>query len=219
MNSAQRLLVAAGHEDKIRDAGATKSKLLKAALAAFSSRGYDAASTRSIETSAGVKRGLINHHYGSKRALWEAAADYIMSIAERDVGTALEGIERMEKPARLRFFVRAYVIFCASHPELNRLMIQEGMRQDWRLNWLLERSVRPWYTQVCSLFNAAKKLGGAPNMSAHHFYYILTGAATLIFANAAEAEALSGRNPLDTASIEAHADALADLFTSLGSSL
>ena len=56
-------------------------------------------------------------------------------------------------------------------------------------------------------------------MNAHHFYYILTGAATLIFANAAEAEALSGRNPLDTASIEAHADALADLFTSLGSSL
>ena len=219
MNSAQRLFVAAGHEDKIRDAGATKSKLLKAALAAFSSRGYDAASTRSIETSAGVKRGLINHHYGSKRALWEAAADYIMSIAERDVGTALEGIERMEKPARLRFFVRAYVIFCARHPELNRLMIQEGMHQDWRLNWLLERSVRLWYTQVCSLFNAAKKLGGAPNMSAHHFYYILTGAATLIFANAAEAEALSGQSPSDSASIEAHADALADLFTSQGSYL
>ena len=56
-------------------------------------------------------------------------------------------------------------------------------------------------------------------MSAHHFYYILTGAATLIFANAAEAEALSGQSPSDSASIEAHADALADLFTSQGSYL
>ena len=94
-------------------------------------------------------------------------------------------------------------------------MIQEGMAHDWRLAWLLERSVRPWYEQVCRIFNQAAELGVAPKMDAHHFYYAFTGAATLIFSNAAEAQALSGKNPLDPDAVEAHANAVADLFTSI----
>ena len=47
---------------------------------------------------------------------------------------------------------------------------------DWRLAWLLERSVRPWYEQVCRVFDQAAELGVAPKMDAHHFYYALTGA-------------------------------------------
>ena len=212
MNSA-RYAPTANCANKLRDAEATKKKLVHAALIAFSTRGYDAASTRSIETAAGVKRGLINHHYGSKQALWQAAADHMMSITEQDLGGALKNIKQIDDHLKLRFFVHAYVSFCAKHPELNRLMIQEGMDNDWRLQWLLERSVRPWYQHVCRVFNRAKDLGAAPKMDAHHFYYILTGAATLMFSNASEAEALSGQNPLDPQKVEAHADAVANLFT------
>ena len=212
MNSA-RYAPTANCANKLRDAEATKKKLVHAALIAFSTSGYDPASTRSIETAAGVKRGLINHHYGSKQALWQAAADHMMSITEQDLGGALQNIKQIDDHLKLRFFVHAYVSFCAKHPELNRLMIQEGMDNDWRLQWLLERSVRPWYQQVCRVFNQAKDLGAAPKMDAHHFYYILTGAATLMFSNASEAEALSGQNPLDPQKVEAHADAVANLFT------
>ena len=212
MNSA-RYAPTANCANKLRDAEATKKKLVHAALIAFSTSGYDAASTRSIETAAGVKRGLINHHYGAKQALWQAAADHMMSITEQDLGGALQNIKQIDDHLKLRFFVHAYVSFCAKHPELNRLMIQEGMDNDWRLQWLLERSVRPWYQQVCRVFNQAKDLGAAPKMDAHHFYYILTGAATLMFSNASEAEALSGQNPLDPQKVEAHADAVANLFT------
>jgi len=212
VNSARRAPTA-NCVNKLRDAQATKKKLVHAALLAFSTKGYDASSTRSIETAAGVKRGLINHHYGSKQALWQAAADHMMSITEQDLGRALKNIKQIDDHLKLRFFVHAYVTFCAKHPELNRLMIQEGMDNDWRLQWLLERSVRPWYRQVCRVFNRAADLGTAPKMDAHHFYYILTGAATLIFSNASEAEALSGKNPLDPQRVEAHADAVANLFT------
>ena len=84
-----------------------------------------------------------------------------------------------------------------------------------RLALLLERSVRPWYEQVCRVFDQAAELGVAPKMDAHHFYYALTGAATLIFSNAAEAQALSGKNPLDLEAVEAHANAVADLLTQI----
>lgn len=214
MQTAKQITTAS-FEHRLRDAQATKLKLVNAALLAFSTQGYDASSTRGIETEAGVKRGLINYHFGSKKALWQAATEHLMSITESDLGAALNHMKQIDETQRLRFFVRTYVKFCAKYPELNRLMIQEGMAQDWRLAWLLDRSVRPWYAQVCGVFNRATQLGIAPKMDAHHFYYALTGAATLMFSNAAEATALSGTNPLDPATVDAHADAVADLFTSI----
>jgi AcrR family transcriptional regulator len=202
-------------ERKLRDAQATKRKLINSALLAFSTQGYDASSTRGIETVAGVKRGLINYHFGSKKALWKVAAEHLMSTTERDLGSALADMKHIDEEQQLRFFIRSYVKFCARYPELNRLMIQEGMAHDWRLTWLLERSVRPWYEQVCRAFSRAAEVGTAPKMDAHHFYYILTGAATLIFSNAAEATALSGKDPLGPETVDAHADVVADLLTSI----
>ena len=210
-NNAQ--IAAARSERKLRDAEATRRKLVDAALFAFSTQGYDASSTRSIETQAGTKRGLINYHFGSKKALWKAAAEHLMSITERDLGATLADINQVDEDQQLRFLIRSYVQFCAKHPELNRLMIQEGMARDWRLTWLLKRAVRPWYEQVCRVFNRAAELGTAPKMDAHHFYYALTGAATLIFSNAAEAAALSGENPLAPKAVDAHANAVVDSLT------
>ena len=210
-NHAQ--IAAARGERKLRDAEATRLKLVDAALLAFSTQGYDGASTRNIETQAGTKRGLINYHFGSKKALWKAAAEHLMSITERDLGAALADMNKLDEDQQLRFLIRSYVQFCAKHPGLNRLMIQEGMARDWRLSWLLKRAVRPWYEQVCRVFNRAAELGTAPKMDAHHFYYVLTGAATLIFSNAAEAAALSGENPLAPKAVDAHANAVADSLT------
>ena len=210
-NNAQ--IAAARSERKLRDAEATRRKLVDAALLAFSTQGYAGSSTRNIETQAGTKRGLINYHFGSKKALWKAAAEHLMSITERDLGAALADMNKLNEYQQLRFLIRSYVQFCAKHPELNRLMIQEGMARDWRLSWLLKRAVRPWYEQVCRVFNRAAELGTAPKMDAHHFYYVLTGAATLIFSNAAEAAALSGENPLAPKAVDAHANAVVDSLT------
>ncbi len=207
-NNAQ--IAGARSERKLRDAEATRRKLVDAALFAFSTQGYDASSTRSIETQAGTKRGLINYHFGSKKALWKAAAEHLMSITERDLGATLADMNRVDEDQQLRFLIRSYVRFCARHPELNRLMIQEGMARDWRLSWLLKRAVRPWYEQVCRAFNRAAELGKAPRMDPHHFYYVLTGAATLIFSNAAEAAELSGEDPLAPKAVDAYANAVAD---------
>ena len=193
----------------------TKDTILDAAEDLFAEQGFGATSLRQLTARAGVNLAAVNYHFGSKKALWQAAAEHLMSITERDLGTALSHMNQIDEAQQLRFFVRAYVKFCAKHPELNRLMIQEGMAQDWRLTWLLERSVRPWYAQVCRVFNRATQLGIAPQMDAHHFYYALTGAATLMFSNAAEATALSGKNPQDPATVDAHADAVANLFTSI----
>ncbi|HEY6599245.1 MAG TPA: hypothetical protein VIZ30_08030, partial [Pseudomonadales bacterium] len=102
--------------------------------------------------------------------------------------------------------------FCARFPEVNRLMVQEGMRDDWRLDWLVDHVVRPWYHRVEQLFEGARELGIAPRMDFVHFYYILTGAAALLFSMAPEARRLAGIDPMNDAVIDAHADALAQLL-------
>ena len=74
-------------------------------------------------TEAGVKRGLINYHYGSKERSDRRRPPYVDDGAGS--WRCPETVKQMDKSQL--FFVRTYVVFCAKHPELNRLMIQEGM--------------------------------------------------------------------------------------------
>ena len=57
----------AAKADSVSDkARATQERLLDAGVELFALHGYDGASTRMIETAAGVKRNLISYHFDSK---------------------------------------------------------------------------------------------------------------------------------------------------------
>ncbi len=204
--------------DLVQDrAVVTRDKLLEAAIRTFTAVGYAAASTRQIEADAGVKRGLITYHFKTKDVLWKAAAEWLFATGAEELASAERHAAAVDPLARMRYFIRAYVRFCARFPEVNRLMVQEGMRDDWRLDWLVEHAVRPWYRRVEQLFEGARALGIAPQMEFVHFYYILTGASALLFSMAPEARRLAGIDPTSDAVIDAHAEALAQLLFPGGS--
>ena len=153
-------------------------------------------------------------------------AELVLGLADREAGTQGEreasrgGRSRepqlvaanVDPVARLRYFVRAFVRFSARYPEVNRLMMREGMDDDWRLDWLVDHIVRPWYERVRALYAEARRLGAAPDMAYPHFYYILTGGAALLFSMAPEARRLADIDPQDDTVVTAHADALANLL-------
>ena len=132
--------------------------------------------------------------------------------AVSELNTAEQNASNIDPIARLRYFVRIFVRFCAHYPEVNRLMTREGMDNDWRLEWLVENATRPWYERVRALYEEAQALGVAPAMNYPHFFYILVGGAALIFTMAPEAERLAGIDLNDESVVSAHADALADLL-------
>ena len=201
------------HRDLVQDrAVVTRDRLLEAAIRCFADVGYDAATTRQIETAAGVKRGLINYHFKTKDVLWKAAVEWLFSRAAQELASAERHAAAVDPVARMRYFVRAFVRFSAQFPEVNRLMVQEGMHDDWRLDWLVDHFVRPWYLRAEKLFEEARVLGIAPRMEYPHFYYILTGASALMFSMAPEARRLAGIDPTDAAIVDAHAEALAQLL-------
>ncbi|MEM9841197.1 MAG: helix-turn-helix domain-containing protein, partial [Pseudomonadota bacterium] len=64
----------------------TREDLLRAGIKLFSEQGYEATSTRQIESSARVQRNLMSYHFGSKDRFWKAC----MSSLKDDVNRMLE---------------------------------------------------------------------------------------------------------------------------------
>jgi TetR/AcrR family transcriptional regulator len=54
-----------------------RTRILDAALAEFVARGFEAASTNTIAREAGVAKGLVFHHFGSKADLYLAVHDHV----------------------------------------------------------------------------------------------------------------------------------------------
>jgi AcrR family transcriptional regulator len=185
---------------------ATRERIVEAALEAFAEKGFHGASTRDIAQRAGTNQGLITYHFPSKDELWQAAADRIFGmLAQRTLeqGVALEGDDPRE---RARDIIRIYVRFAAAHPELFRLMVDEGKNSEPRMRWLVDTHLKPFYARF---LGQGRRLADFDEASLPHAYYVLAGAGSLIFAVAPECRRLTGLDPLGDAAVEAHAEFVA----------
>jgi AcrR family transcriptional regulator len=190
-----------------------RERILDAALAAFAERGFDGATTRSIAAAAGVNLGLIPYYFSDKQGLWREAVDRAFAELERGVGDVVHDAHALEDRERLALLIRAYVRFVARNPEFVRLMHEEGKHEGPRMEWLVDRHVRPLYGAIAQLTERARGLGRIPqDVDPLHLHYILAGAVGLIFHQAPECRRLSGKDPMDDAVVEAHADAVVQLL-------
>ncbi len=98
----------------------TASRLIEAAVALFSQKGYDGTSVRALSTLADANLGAITYHFGSKETLYDAAfgsvIDPIREIvvdAATSVGPPLLRIERL---------VRVFFRYLNEHPAFPNLI-------------------------------------------------------------------------------------------------
>jgi AcrR family transcriptional regulator len=104
----------------------TGDRLVTAALEAFSTAGFEGTSARQIERMAGVERGLVGYHFGSKQELWNRAVDllfdrYIDKL--EPLRTALRDVSKRERTSAM---LMAYARFNADNPEFFRILVIEG---------------------------------------------------------------------------------------------
>lgn len=197
-------------KSRARQGERTRKKIVDAAARAFAERGFHAASTRDIAARAGVNQGLITYHFRSKQGLWKSALDRIF---QELAGTLQEmaGVDDSTDPRdRAREAVRRYVRFAASHPELFRLMVEEGKRSDARLRWLVDEHLKPLYAGFERLVTAYTP-GFDPALLPYAFY-TLTGAGSMIFAIRPECRRLTGVDPAEEEVVEVHAEFVARLL-------
>jgi TetR/AcrR family transcriptional regulator len=186
----------------------TRERIVVAAAKAFSERGFRAASTRDIAASAGVNQGLITYYFQSKQELWKAAAGRIFDQLKEILLRPLDDINAADQRALARERIREYVRFVAAHPELFRLMVEEGKQSDARMRWLVDTHMKPFYERFQRLAGTL----GVNRASIPHAFYALAGGASMIFAIRPECRRLTGLDPADGQVIETHAEFMARLL-------
>ncbi len=140
----------------------TQQKLLDAAVEAFSENGFKGTSTRDIAERAGVHHPLITYHFKNKDQLWRAAANYIFKAFTRSLAQSLEKNKEMCPKARMSEMIYAYVRYAKSQPALHKVMVQEASYPNPRLDWLIERHLKPLFDATIGLLVELQKLGVAP---------------------------------------------------------
>jgi len=189
-------------------ADATRERILAAALDLFSERGFDGASTREIAARAGVTQPLLNYHFSAKDELWRAAVGGLFGALTRALADRAAGLRGVDEPAAARLLVREFVTFSARHPQLHRIITQECKVDGPRMDWLVERHIRPLYEAATAQIARLAEQGHVPPIPPAHLYYILTGAGPTMFVLAPECRRLAGLDPIADEVVEAHADAV-----------
>ena len=188
----------------------TRDRIVTAALEAFAEKGFRGASTREIAQRADTNQGLITYHFRSKDELWRAAADRIFGQLEKRLVEHLGSLEAMTPREFAREGIREYVRFSAAHPELFRLMVDEGKNSDERMQWLVDTHLRQRFEGFLSA--GVAQVAGIEEALVPHLYYVMAGAGSLMFAAAPECRRLTGLDPDTPEVVEAHADFLANLL-------
>lgn len=188
-----------------------RQKLLESALVEFGAKGFDGASTRSIAQRVDAHQPQINYHFASKEALWAAAVDHLFSQLGAELADlSLPGgtDDPVELASAFAEGVQRFVRFAAAHPELNRIMVHEGTEDSERLQWMVDRHVRPLYDAIRVVWQRLRDAGIAAPIDSATVHYVIVGAASLPFVNAPEARLLTGTEPTEPNWVEAHADGL-----------
>ncbi|MEM7704522.1 MAG: TetR family transcriptional regulator [Pseudomonadota bacterium] len=192
----------------------TKKQLLDTAIHEFSERGFDAVTVRDIEIRAGVQRNLLNYHFGNKDGIWEAAARHLIEKLRGFMSPREELVRDLSAHERVAYSIRSYVRFAAANPEFNRLMIQEGKHDSWRMHWLVDNFLQ---SDTIGLRVQLKEDLGLTDEEFIHWHYIFAGGGALIFSMAPEAARLFDVDVSSEEIIDRHAQMMVDLLLSRSS--
>ncbi len=190
----------------------TRDRIVAAAAELFADRSFEGATTREIAARAGVTQPLLNYHYTSKDALWRAAVDSLFRALGESMAAQLDQLGDLDDLSRAKLQVREFVTFSARHPQLHRIITQESKADSARMDYLVERHVRPLYDVTVSMFETLVADGLIAPIPPAHLYYVLTGAAPTMFVLGPECRRLTGLDPEAAEVIEAHADAVCTLI-------
>ena len=190
----------------------TRERILTAAVDLFSERSFEGATTREIAGRAGVTQPLLNYHFRSKDELWRAAVDGLFEALTQALAAREDGLRGVDELTTTRLLVREFIQFSARHPQVHRIITQECKVDGPRMDWLVERHIRPLYEATTERFTRLVEQGLMADIPAPHLYYIVTGAGPTMFVLGPECRRLSGVDPTDPDVIEAHADAVCTLL-------
>jgi AcrR family transcriptional regulator len=100
-----------------------REEILDAAALLFAKHGYAETDTQLLADKLGVGKGTLYRYFRSKEALFLAAVDRVMCDLCRRIDASISTIaDPLDQIAEA---IRAYLAYCANHPECVELLMQE----------------------------------------------------------------------------------------------
>lgn len=116
-------MTAAPRRTQAERSAATQAALLSAARSLFAEKGFAATNREEIAERAGVTRGALYHHFGSKELLFRAAVEQLeQEIGEQVMVAAAKSNDAAEQ---LRLGCMAFLDACLD-PAVRRIVLIEG---------------------------------------------------------------------------------------------
>ena len=157
-------------------------EILRAALHAFAEHGYDGMSLRTLNADMGLSRGTINQRFGSKEQLWYAAVDHEFRHLINELNAELQQRKVPDDDlSRVREGIRAFLIVSLRHPELVRLMNQEGLHSTGRLDHIMSSFTLPTLTPALRALNRLADAGVVRRVPARTLLFLIAHGAAAPF--------------------------------------
>jgi TetR/AcrR family acrAB operon transcriptional repressor len=149
-----------------RDNGeaSSRSRLIDAASKAFAELGYERATIDDIATEAGISRGSVFWHFGSKQALLEAVVDCVMGRLQ-SLGLEEVDLEASRGLSALEDGFLFHESLASTEPELRRLyhiLIGQALGPQSQLAPLIIESRREGRARIAEWLQQAKADGDIP---------------------------------------------------------
>ena len=100
-----------------------REEILAEATRLFAEQGYTDAVTQQLADRLQVGKGTLYRYFPSKRELFLAACDRVMSLLQQHTASRIRGVD--DPLEQVKRGIRAYLQFFADHPDFVELLIQE----------------------------------------------------------------------------------------------
>jgi TetR/AcrR family transcriptional regulator len=189
-----------GHTNKTQAdrSDQTRTRILEAAIHAFSENGLAGARTEQIADAAGVNKALLYYYFRNKDALYAAALE---AVAERAVssGLAVMSGERSAGEQLVRFALNHFDRIHSQRP-FQSLLQQEMMRlrlgEKNAMTPLVEKVFRPMMGRVKELLTEGMRTGELIDVDPWQMMYAALGANVFYFLSGSVMQMLEGESPL-----------------------
>lgn len=187
-----------------------RQRLIDAAEIEFSTKGFSGASVLAIAQRAGVKQPLLNFHFGGKEGLWGAVVErayasagevWLRAQAEQASHTPLE---------RLKALLRAFASINIRYPLAHGLVFMEVAQAGPRLQWLVDRYMRPFHEALDQAIEECTQAGLMKRYPKEHASLMMTGMLTAVQASANMGQLIYQCGPMSTEQAQAHAEQAID---------
>ena len=188
-----------------------KQALLTAAIDLFAERGFDGVSLSQIAGKADADIALTRYYFGSKDQLWEAAMTLLAERFAAEITGAVSELEESQEDA-LKNTIRAFVLASARWPQVSRIIVFDGNKEDQRGVFIAKHMVTPFYRILSELIARAVSQGSIPNVSPRTIFFMITHGGSFPMALPALTNALPGEDINSTKGLNAHAEAIIALL-------